>query len=339
MTKNRLAIIVLNWNGADDTIKCIESLEAQTLRPTIVVVDNASSDDSVTQISRYIKSAQSDIILIENSVNSGYTGGNNIGFRRALDDGYRYIGTLNPDAVADKHWCETLVKELDTHPDTGIVAGILARSNHIHTDSTGDFYTTWGIPGPRGRDKLLTDAPKDAAYVFGVTGGGFITRREVFERVGLLDERFFMYFEDVDLCFRTQLAGYKIRYQPRAIAYHKISASTNKVPGLAIKQTFKNLPILFLKNVPLRLWPHILPRFWLSYTLIFWHGVFHGRGKFVFAGWFGSLALLPHALRERLRIQSSRNVSSDYIDSIILHDIPPEQTGLRKFRSFFTGKK
>lgn len=339
MAKNRLAIIVLNWNGADDTLACVESLMAQTTVPDIILVDNFSSDDSVERFESYITGhPDSSIYLIKNPVNSGYAGGENVGIRYALSEGYAYIGTLNPDATADQRWTHALVDELDTHPGLGIVTGILARSDRKTVDSTGDFYTTWGIPGPRGRDGLLVDAPKEPEYIFGATGGGFVARREVFEKIGLFDEKFFMYFEDVDLCFRAQLTDYKVRYIPDALAYHKLSASTNKVPGLAVTQTFKNLPMLFVKNVPLKLAVSMYPRFVLAYTLILGHAIVKGRGVPALKGWLLSWKNLIHMFRERRRIQSSRTVSDEYIASIILHDIPPEQTGLRKFRSLFTGR-
>ena len=339
MTNHRLAIVVLNWNGADDAIACIESLRAQTDEtPDIILVDNDSHDDSVVVLEKYIEGSKATIHFIKNNVNSGFTGGNNVGFIYALQQGYEFIGTLNPDASADASWTTSLIAELTSHEDTGIATGILARGDKKHVDSTGDFYTTWGIPSPRGRDSLLTDAPKEPEYVFGSTGGGFIARADMLREIGLFDEKFFMYFEDVDFCFRAQLAGYKVRYTPRAIAYHKLSASTNKVPGLAVYNTFKNLPILFTKNVPLTLWPLIYPRFILTYTLILVNAIKNGRGGPALKGWGMSWRYILHMFRERWRIQKSRTVSDDYISSIILHDIPPEQTGMRKFRKLFTGK-
>lgn len=278
------------------------------------------------------------IRLIENSVNSGFTGGINIGIRAALEGDYDYIGTLNPDATADAKWVKMLTEELALHQDTGIVTGILARTDKKTLDTTGDFYTTWGIPGPRGRGGLMVDAPRKTEYVFGATGGGFIARSEVFREVGLLDEKLFMYFEDVDFSFRTQLAGYKIRYTPHAIAYHKLSASTNKVPGLAVRQTFKNLPVVFLKNVPSGLLAVILPRFILAYLLIFGNAIVHGRGWPALQGFLQSVSLIPHSLAQRHHIQGTCRVDAAYISSIIIHDIPPEQMGLRKFRKIFTGK-
>lgn len=337
MTNHRLAIVVLNWNGADDAIACIESLRAQTGdAPDIILLDNDSHDDSVTVLEKYVADSKATIHFIKNSVNSGFTGGNNVGFTYALEQGYEYIGTLNPDATADNQWAASLLTELAAHKDVGIATGILARSDKKHVDSTGDFYTTWGIPSPRGRDSLLADAPKEAEYVFGSTGGGFIARASLLREIGLFDEKFFMYFEDVDFSFRAQLAGYKVRYTPNAIAYHKLSASTNKVPGLAVYNTFKNLPMLYVKNMPLAIWPTTYPRFVLAYTLILGNAVVRGRGIPAIKGWVKSWLLVPHMFRERFKIQKAKKVPASYIDSIILHDIPPEQTGLRKFRDFFT---
>ena len=332
----RIAIVVLNWNGANDAIACMDSLVAQAGEvPDIVLVDNNSHDDSVVLLEKYIRGRNASIHFIKNGVNSGFTGGNNIGFTYALAQGYEYVGTLNPDATADINWVTSLVSELQSNPETGIATGILARSDKKHIDSTGEQYTVWGIPGPRGRDGLLADAPDAPQYVFGSTGGGFVARADMLRDIGLFDEKFFMYFEDVDLSFRAQLAGYKVRYTPAAIAYHKLSASTNKVPGLAVYNTFKNLPMLYVKNMPLRLWPQTYPRFVLAYTLILGNAIARGRGAPAIKGWLKSWLLIPHMFSQRHMIQKSKKVSAEYINTIILHDIPPEQTGLRKFRDFF----
>ena len=99
---NRLAIIVLNWNGSDDAIECVDSLIKQTLKPTIVIVDNNSSDNSVTVFEEYISSHKKEkIILLKNSDNLGFAGGINTGLIYALKNNFEYIGVLNPDAIAD----------------------------------------------------------------------------------------------------------------------------------------------------------------------------------------------------------------------------------------------
>lgn len=336
----RIAIVVLNWNGADDSIRCINSLLANKVDGLdIFLVDNSSKPESIAALELYLKKhPNKPITFIRNSTNSGYSGGNNVGFTAALQQGYDYIGTLNPDAHADNAWVNILVSTLENMPKVGIATGLMLHDGSNTIDTCGEVYSTWGIPGPRKRGAPATEADKEG-FIFATTGGGFIARAELLRKVGIFDERFFMYYEDVDFCFRAQLAGYKVYYTPKAIAYHKISASTNKVPGLAVRQTFKNLPMLFVKNAPLSLWPQILPRFTLTYLLIFGNAIVHGNGAPAFIGWLKHLGLIPHMWRERRRIQSTRKVSDEYINSIILHDIPPEQTGMRKLRAIFTGKQ
>ncbi len=333
---NRLAIIVLNWNGADDTLNCVESLQQQTLRPEIIIVDNNSSDDSVERFEDHIKSQKKDApILIKNSQNLGFAGGINTGLVYAKEHNFEYIGVLNPDAIADKEWCQALVNELSSHPKCGITTGILQRRNSKTLDTTGDFYTTWGLPGPRNRDEPIKNAPDKPGEVFGATGGGAIYRTAIFDDIDMFDEDFFMYYEDVDLSFRAQLAGWKVRFTPKAIAYHKVGASSKKVPGLAVYNTFKNLPLVFIKNVPGKLFWYIGLRFFLTYWLIFASAVRHGNGWPAFKGMLASIIRKPAAYKKRLTIQKNRKVSVDYIRNIIHKGPLPNQTGLLKFKHFF----
>ena len=339
MTKNNLAIIVLNWNGADDTLECIGSLAQQTFKPTIIVVDNHSHDNSVMRFKQYqIEHPSVDCKLIANDQNIGFAGGINTGLVYARKQGFEYIGVLNPDAVADKKWCRALVNELSAHPNCGIATGILQRRDGKTLDTTGDFYTTWGLPGPRNRDEPVENAQSKPGEVFGATGGGAIYRAAMFDDIDMFDEDFFMYYEDVDLSFRAQLAGWKVRFTPKAIAYHKVGASSKKVPGLAVYNTFKNLPLVFIKNVPGRLFWYIGLRFFLAYWLIFASAVRHGNGWPAFKGILASIIRKPTAYHKRWSIQKNRKVSVDYIRSIIHEGPLPNQTGLLKFRKFFTGK-
>lgn len=333
---NSLAIIVLNWNGADDTLNCVESLQQQTLRPEIIIVDNNSSDDSVERFEDHIKSQKKDApILIKNSQNLGFAGGINTGLIYAKEHNFEYIGVLNPDAIADKKWCRALVDELSTHLDCGIETGIMQRRDGKKLDTTGDFYTTWGLPGPRNRDEPVKNAPSKPGEVFGATGGGAIYRAAMFDDIDMFDEDFFMYYEDVDLSFRAQLAGWKVRFTPKAIAYHKVGASSKKVPGLAVYNTFKNLPLVFIKNVPGKLFWYIGLRFFLTYWLIFASAVRHGNGWPALKGVIASIIRKPAAYKKRLTIQKNRKVSVDYIRDIIHNGPLPNQTGMLKFKRFF----
>lgn len=333
----RVLIVVLNWNGIADTKECLDSLFQQSYKNyKIAVVDNNSSDDSIQQL-KVIQAKHSNLILIENNKNLGFAGGVNSGIKYALKHDFGAVALFNNDAVANKDWLKHLVHNL--RDDTGIVTGLLLHRDGKTIDSSGDFYTTWGIPSPRNRGALAKKAPQ-SGYVFGATGGASLYSSLVFKQIGLFDENFFAYYEDVDISFRAQLAGFKVFYTNEAVAYHKQGATSNKVPGLAIKHTFKNLPLLFWKNVPTSLLLPIGARFLLLYVLIFGNAVKNKAGKYAFLGWLGSVRYFwSSALWQRLNIQRNRKVTTSYINSILTHDIPVEQTGMRNFRAFFTGKK
>ena len=329
-------IVVLNWNGIEDTKECLDSLFKQSYgNYKIAVVDNGSIDDSVQQL-KGIQKLHPDLTIIENGENRGFAGGVNSGIQYAIDNNFDAVALFNNDAIADKDRLKELVSDL--RDDTGIVTGLLLHRDGKTIDSTGDFYTTWGIPSPRNRGSLANKIP-ESGYVFGASGGASLYSILVFKKIGLFDESFFAYYEDVDVSFRAQLAGFKVFYTKDAVAYHKQGATSKKVPGLAIRHTFKNLPLLFWKNVPVSLLIPIGSRFALLYILIFGNAIINGTGTHALKGWLGSVKYFwTSALWLRFKIQKSKKVSTRYINSILYHDIPPEQTGMRKFRKLFTGK-
>jgi len=337
----RLAIAIVIWNNADDGIECANSLLKQTIGDdlTIVFVDNDSNQQTVAQIQDFIASTDDKrLALVETGANEGTAGGFSAAAKWAIENNVEFIGALNADAIADEKWCESLLAELVNNPDAGIATGKMLHRDGKTVDSTGDFYTTWGLPGPRERNKPASEATAIAGYVFGATGGGYLARTSMYKTVGFYDKAMFMYYEDVDFSFRAQLMGYRVRYTPDAIAYHKRGASSETVPGLAVYNTFKNLPILYVKNVPLALTPTTYPRFILTYTLILANAIKNGNGIPALKGWLMSWRYIIYMFAERRKIQRKRTVTPDYINSIILHDIPPEQTGMRKFRKLFTGR-
>ena len=245
---NRLAIIVLNWNGSDDAIECVDSLIKQTLKPTIVIVDNNSSDNSVTVFEEYISSHKKEkIILLKNSDNLGFAGGINTGLIYALKNNFEYIGVLNPDAIADRNWCEALIYQLSKYPECGIATGILQRRNSKTLDTTGDFYTTWGLPGPRNRDEPIKNAPTKPGEVFGATGGGAIYRAKIFDDIDMFDEDFFMYGEDIDLSYRLLKGGFENWFFPTQILHYK-GESTQRSSFRYVHVFYAAMLIFFRKH-------------------------------------------------------------------------------------------
>ena len=270
--------------------------------------------------------------------NAGFAGGVNRGIKKAIKDRYGFVALFNNDAVASKDWLKQLVESANEHRNAGIVTGKFMQMDKKHIDSTGDLYTTWGLPFPRGRDQLDKGQFNIPEFVFGATGGASLYRVEMLEQIGLFDEDFFAYYEDVDISFRAQLAGYKVWYEPKAIAYHATGSTSNKIKGFTTYQTFKNQPLLIIKNIPDKLMLKILPRFTLVYLSIGLSSLIGGRGWPAFKGFCVMLYLLPKKLKERWSIKNSSQTDTKYIESILTDDLPPNATKLRKLRKVFTGK-
>lgn len=333
---HKIITIILNWNSPKDAQACADSILSQSVKSDILFIDNNSSDDSVNQFIDYKnRHPKENIFIIQNNKNFGFAGGINIGLRHSIK--YKYDATvlLNPDATADKDWIKHLSSELYTDKTCGIATGVMLKNNKKTIDSTGDLYTTWGLPGPRNRDETLDKIPKTPHEVFGATGGGVIYRNSMLQEIGLLDEVFFMYYEDVDISFRAQLSGWKVRFTPKAIAYHKVGASSQKVPGLTTYNTFKNLPLLFIKNVPGRLFFSIGSRFFFVYWLLVCSSILKGRGVPALKGVLASLYRTPYAYKQRWLIQKNRKVSTNYIRDIIHKGPLQNQHKLVKIKNFF----
>ncbi|HWT40860.1 MAG TPA: glycosyltransferase family 2 protein, partial [Dongiaceae bacterium] len=297
--------------------------------------DNGSVDNSL-EILSILEVQDEKITILKNPKNLGFAGGVNTGIRYAIDNNYDAVALFNNDAVADKHWLTQLVNRLNN--DISIVTGLLLHRSGQTIDSTGDYYTSWGIAFPRSRGMSSKNIP-ESGFVFGSSGGGSLYKTDLFKEIGLFDETFFAYYEDADISFRTQLAGHEVYYTKDAVAYHKQGATSNKIPGFTIYQTFKNLPLLFWKNVPTKLLFKVGFRFLLLYLLIFANAIKKRSGWPALKGVFASIGYFwTSAIWKRFKIQHNKKVSADYIWSILYHDLPPEQTGMRKFRKLFTGK-
>ena len=330
-------IIVLNWNGIEDTEKCLDSLLKQTYQDfNILVVDNGSVDDSLERL-RKIEAKNNIVTIAVNKTNKGFAGGVNTGIKYALRRDFDAVALFNNDAEADEYWLEELVEGFK-QKNVAISTGLLLHEDRKTIDSTGDYYSTWGMPFPRNRGDAREKAP-ESGFVFSGSGGASLYKTSLFKEIGLFDESFFAYYEDVDVSFRTQLAGYKVYFTNKAVAYHKQGATSSKIPGFTVYQTFKNIPLLFIKDVPAGLLLPIGIRLFLMYILIFGNAVKNGAGLPALKGWLASIGYFwTKSLWLRFSIQSKRKVPTSYINSIILHDLPPDQTGMRKFRKVFTGR-
>jgi GT2 family glycosyltransferase len=221
-----LAIVILNWNQADLTLRCLASLEAAgaVACTEVLVVDNGSTDDSVAQI----RAAYPDVTVIETGANLGYAGGNNVGIRRALEGGAEAVLILNNDTWVEPGCIEALQAALKADPAAGIATPLITEMDAperiwalgMALDGRTASFTRLHAGEPVGRWRGQPPLPVDAA-----SGSAMLATREVFERVGLLEERFFLYYEETDWCLRVRRAGYRILGVPSAVVQHQVSAT------------------------------------------------------------------------------------------------------------------
>jgi len=221
-----VAVVILTWNGKALTLDCLRSLEAVTTSDVrVMVVDNASTDGTIDAVrARYGER----VSIVVNSSNLGFAGGNNVGIRKALDDGARFVLLLNNDTTVDPALIEELLGPMRESSAIGIAAPKIYYAQPVdriwYAGGEISFWKgTARHVGIRQVDRGQYDEPRDVAYA---TGCALMVRREVFERVGYLDQSYRAYFEDADLCMRARRAGFRIRYLPRARVWHRISAST-----------------------------------------------------------------------------------------------------------------
>ena len=216
-----VSVVLVNFRGADDTITCIAALRqldwpAELLE--IVCVDNGSGDDSAARI----RAADSDVVLVESADNLGFTGGCNLGVKRSSGE---FVAFLNNDARPDRAWVRTAVDAFNEGSDIASVASKVLDWDGKLVDFVDSAVTWFGMgykPFAGQPDPGDYDTPRD--ILFG-TGAAMFVRAEVFESVGGFDERYFMFYEDVDLGWRLNLLGWKVRYEPASLAYHKHHAS------------------------------------------------------------------------------------------------------------------
>jgi GT2 family glycosyltransferase len=218
-------VIVLTWNGKNNTLECLRSLQRMTYPiASVLVVDNASIDGSADAIRTEFPNVQ----LIINNSNLRYARGNNVGMKHALERGTEYVLLLNNDTVVDCEFLSQLVHVAESDKKVGMVGPKIyyygEQKRIWFAGGRIEWWKGWvSHNGIREHDIGQYDAMKEVDYL---TGCCMLVKREVIERVGLLDESYYIYGEDADWCIRAARAGYSLLYVPSAIVWHKLSAST-----------------------------------------------------------------------------------------------------------------
>jgi GT2 family glycosyltransferase len=313
----RASVLVPTWNGQEFLKVILPSLQEQVYRGfETVVVDNGSTDDSVAYLERHWP----DVRVLALPTNVGFAAAVNRGAEIARAP---VIVLANNDLEADPRWLEELVGPLDGDGNVGFTTGKLLRSGDRGViDEAGHDVCVYGLTTPRGfgtPDSGQFDQP--AETVVG-TGGASAFRRSLWEELGGLDEDYFLFYEDVDLCLRARWRGYRGCYVPSAVVYHHGGGTAGRGSRSTRVHLTRNLLITVLKDFPLRL-----------LTVGGWRIAFHQArllrdsvrqgwlGPFL-AGWTRFLLAIPRTLRKRRRVMARRKLSGREFAAALLTHYP-----------------
>jgi GT2 family glycosyltransferase len=243
----RTAVIVLNWNNKADTIDCLRSLEGVRYPGfEAVVVDNGSTDGSAVAI----REAFPGVRIIETGKNLGFAGGNNAGIRDALALGFDYVLLLNNDTIVSPAFLEELVCAGESDPAIGIVGPRI----YYYSEPERIWYAGGTVNYWTGRLEHVGFKDLDgekygmAGETAMVTGCAMLIKRSVLEKIGLLYEPMFLYFEDSDFCARAARAGFRLAYAPSAKIWHKVSSTTSKLKGVQAYYNIRNWLLFMRRN-------------------------------------------------------------------------------------------
>lgn len=248
-----LSVITLNYKTKEETLACVDSLyqlytsECDKKEIEHIIVDNDSQDDSVPFLKKEIvKKKYPHVTLIANNENAGFGKGNNVGVKKSKGD---YILFLNSDTkVVDRGFLD-MVDFLKNHPKAAILGAKLRYPNGKQQLSAWKFYT---LPNAflmllgLERFGFLTEKTDKTKQVDWVTGACMMVRKDIFEKIGMFDEKIFMYMEDMEICYRAKKAGYDTYYFPSTVVMHQAQGSSNR--GFAIINIYKNLLYFYKKH-------------------------------------------------------------------------------------------
>jgi GT2 family glycosyltransferase len=300
-TKNfpLISVIIPNYNGSDFLGNCLRSLQSQTgPSAEIIVVDNASQDESLEMARAALPSA----VLLCNDRNLGFAGAVNAGIRSARGD---WVAVLNNDTEADQNWLIECAHAIESHPDASFFAcRILLFADRSRIYSAGDCYLRAGMGYRRGQDLRTRESFHRECRIFSASGCAALYRKEILEKLGGFDERFFAYFEDVDLGLRLQTAGYGGYYLPRAVIVHQGGATSGgEFSVLAVRLRTRNSLLLLLKSTPGVFLLRCAPMIFLAQFSWLLRVIAHRRLGSYFRGLAETCLLAPAMIRDRAKLR------------------------------------
>ena len=330
-----VSVVIPNWNGRKYLPVILKSLTRQTLRDfEIIVTDNGSTDDSVD----YLRKHWPEATLIEIGKNTGFTGGSNRGIEAAKGE---FIALLNNDLELQRDWLKIAVETLRRYPKAGSTGGkLLNYYQRNRFDGAGEVVSWYGEFLKRAAFAKDTGQYDQAEWVFGVNAAAIMYRQKMLNEIGLFDELFFTVAEDTDLDFRTQLAGYTARYEPRLVAYHMVSSTGKTNPGTFFQYyVHRNRCLVILKNYPLRQLFTKAPQVWFFSAKTLAGAVRDGWTLTLLKAWGSALLCLPVVLVKRWKVQRRRTVTSAYLDEIVSNGLLTPSKAASRLKPTAGGKR
>lgn len=239
-------IILLNYNGYKDTIECIQSLEAiNYTNYKILIIDNCSTDNSLNILQKKFPQ----YIVLETNENIGFAGGNNFGIKFAFDNNADYVLLLNNDTIVEKNFLYELVNSSEQESQLAVTIGKIYYFNENRRIwyAGGKVNEYKGNSIHFGYNQIDNGCYDEEKYVEFATGCCLLISRDIFLKVGFLNEDYFLYYEDTDYCYKIRNEGINIKYCPTSIIYHKISSSTGRKSYLFQYYYFRNR-LIFIKR-------------------------------------------------------------------------------------------
>ncbi len=245
-----VAVVILNWNGKQFLQQFLPSVIASTYSNfKIIVADNASSDDSVAYLSNNFPSIQ----IIQNKENGGFAKGYNMALQNVEAD---YYVLLNSDVEVTANWIEPIIALMESNKKIAAcqpkILDYNKKTHFEYAGAAGGFIDYFGYPYARGRviDTIEEDTGQydNATPCFWATGACMFVKASVYKELGGLDEYFFAHQEEIDLCWRMQLSGYKIFAEPKSVVYHVGGGTLPKGNSKKVFLNFRNNLIMLYKN-------------------------------------------------------------------------------------------
>jgi GT2 family glycosyltransferase len=306
------SVIIPNWNGRQLLGPCLASIAVQTFRAfEVILVDNGSTDGSVA----FVRNDYPWVSICELGENLGFAAGVNAGIRLARGN---YIVLLNNDTETDSKWLEKLAESIGDCPDIWLFASkLLNFYDRDLVDSAGDAFDLFLGPYKIGENARSSDFGR-RTFIFGPCGGGGCYRRELFDRIGLFDEDFFAYFEDVDLSFRANWCGFRSLLVPDAVIYHKVAATSGD--NAINRDRFdimrrRNYILMLVKNYPATFLLRYLWFILIAHTVNFLQNLLRGRVRVAFQTQYEIAVGLPGMVRKRRAIMSGRCIANRELKS------------------------